>query len=56
MCCLGKSGGINFIDSTHIKVCHNRRIHQNKVFRDTAERGQCSNRLVLWFQTTPNHQ
>ncbi len=39
MCCLGKSGGINFIDSTHIKVCYNRRIHQNKVFRDTAERG-----------------
>lgn len=41
MRCLGKSKGVNFIDPTHIKVCHNRRIHQHKVFRDTAERGQC---------------
>ncbi len=46
MCCLGKSEGINFIDSTHIKVCHNRRLHQNKVFKDIAERGQCS---IGWF-------
>ena len=30
--CLGASRGINFIDSTHIKVCHNRRIHNHKVF------------------------
>lgn len=44
--CLGKSYGINFIDSTHLKVCHNRRIHSNKVFRDVAERGQCS---IGWF-------
>jgi len=40
--CLGQSRGINFIDSTHIKVCHNRRIHSHKVFADVAERGQCS--------------
>ena len=44
--CLGKSTGINFIDSTHVKVCHNRRIHNNKVFKGIAERGQCS---IGWF-------
>src|SRR3569833_1439288 len=44
--CLGKSRGINFIDSTHIKVCHNRRIHNHKVFAAVAERGQCS---IGWF-------
>lgn len=30
--CLGQFRGINFIDSTHIKVCQNRRIHNHKVF------------------------
>ncbi len=44
--CLGQSRGINFIDSTHIKVCHNRRIHNHKVFAAVAERGQCS---IGWF-------
>lgn len=44
--CLGRSRGINFIDSTHIKVCHNRRIHNHKVFAAVAERGQCS---IGWF-------
>lgn len=32
--------GISFIDSTSIKVCHNRRIHSNKVFEDAAKRGK----------------
>ena len=44
--CLGQSHGINFIDSTHLKVCHNRRIHNHQVFRSVAERGQCS---IGWF-------
>ena len=44
--CLGQSQGINFIDSTHIKVCHNRRIHNHKTFASVAERGQCS---IGWF-------
>lgn len=43
---LGKSTGINFIDSTHLKVCHNRRIHQHKTFETIAERGYCS---IGWF-------
>lgn len=46
MHCLGSSTGINFIDSTHIKSCHNRRIHNHKVFKGVAERGQCS---IGWF-------
>ena len=44
--CLDRSNGINFIDSTHIKICHNRRIHNHKVFADFTERGHCS---IGWF-------
>jgi len=36
---LGKCRGISFIDSTHLKVCHNRRIHQHKTFKNVAETG-----------------
>ena len=43
---LGKCRGISFIDSTHLKVCHNRRIHQHKTFQNVAERGFCS---IGWF-------
>ena len=46
MNCLGQCRGLSFIDSTHLKVCHNRRIHQHKVFKEQAERGQCS---IGWF-------
>lgn len=42
----GDCTGISFIDSTSIKVCHNRRIHSNKVFEDAAKRGKTS---VDWF-------
>lgn len=43
---LGKCRGISFIDSTHLKVCHNRRIHQHRTFKNVAERGFCS---IGWF-------
>lgn len=46
MKCMGKCSGINYIDSTPLRVCHNRRIHNHKVFRDFAERGHCS---MGWF-------
>jgi len=46
---LGKCRGISFIDSTHLKVCHNRRIHQHKTFKKVAERGFCSIGWFLWF-------
>jgi hypothetical protein len=43
---MGQCSGISFIDSTPIRVCHNRRIHSNKVFRQYAQRGKCS---IGWF-------
>ena len=43
---LGKCTGISFIDSTPLRVCHNRRIHNHKVFNGIAQRGQCS---IGWF-------
>lgn len=43
---IGKCTGISFIDSTPLRVCHNRRIHSHKVFRGIAERGHCS---IGWF-------
>lgn len=39
-CCLGECTGISFVDSTCIKVCHNKRIKRNKVFRDIAQVGK----------------
>jgi hypothetical protein len=42
----GACSGISFIDSTSLKVCHNRRIHSHKVFADCARRGKTS---VDWF-------
>lgn len=44
--CFGKCRGISFMDSTSLKVCHNRRIPQHKVFEDLAARGKTS---VDWF-------
>lgn len=42
----GSCTGISFIDSTPLRVCHNRRIHSHKVFAGLAQRGQCS---IGWF-------
>jgi transposase len=44
--CFGKCTGISFLDSTSLKVCHNRRIQQHKVFKNLAARGKTS---VDWF-------
>lgn len=44
--CFGRCTGIGFLDSTSLKVCHNRRIQQHKVFKDLAARGKTS---VDWF-------
>lgn len=41
-----KSSGIAFIDSTPLKVCHNRRIPQHKTFANLAQRGKNS---MDWF-------
>lgn len=42
----GNCTGISFVDSTPLRVCHNRRIHSHKVFDGLAQRGQCS---IGWF-------
>lgn len=42
----GTSTGIGFVDSTCLKVCHNRRISQHRVFQGLAKRGKTS---VDWF-------
>lgn len=40
--CFAKGTGISFIDSTSLKVCHNRRIGAHKVFENLAARGKTS--------------
>lgn len=42
----GRCKGVSFIDSTALKVCHNRRIHQHQVFAPVAKRGKTS---MDWF-------
>ena len=42
----GRCSGISFVDSTSLKVCHNRRISQHRVFDNLAARGKTS---VDWF-------
>ncbi len=42
----GRCSGISFVDSTALRVCHNRRIHSHKVFEGCARRGKTS---VDWF-------
>lgn len=45
-CCLGDCTGVSFIDSTPLRVCHNKREKQHKVFKGIAAKGQCS---LGWF-------
>ncbi|MDG4560895.1 MAG: IS982 family transposase [Candidatus Competibacter sp.] len=42
----GENTGIAFIDATSLVVCHNRRIHSHKVFKQVARRGKTS---MGWF-------
>lgn len=44
--CMGKCTGISFIDSTILRVCHNKRIKRNKVFKEIAEVGKST---MGWF-------
>lgn len=45
-CCSGSCTGISFVDSTPIRVCKNKRIKANKVFKGTAEIGKST---MGWF-------
>jgi hypothetical protein len=45
-CSRGECTGISFIDSTVLRVCHNKRIKRHKVFKDVAERGKST---MGWF-------
>jgi hypothetical protein len=42
----GSCSGITFIDSTALKVCHNKRIFYHQVFKGIAERGKST---MGWF-------
>ena len=44
--CFGKCTGITFVDSTPIRVCHNKRIKRNKVFDGIAHTGKGT---MGWF-------
>ncbi|MBK5269621.1 MAG: IS982 family transposase [Bacteroidia bacterium] len=45
-CCKGECTGISFIDSTVLRVCHNKRIKRNKVFKGIAKVGKST---MGWF-------
>lgn len=45
-CCMGQCTGISFVDSTPLRVCKNKRIKRNKVFKDVAQIGKSS---MGWF-------
>ena len=45
-CCLGDCSGISFIDSTPVRVCKNKRIHNHKVFKGIATTGRST---IGWF-------
>ena len=45
-CCSGPCTGISFVDSTPIRVCKNKRIKANKVFKGTATSGKST---MGWF-------
>lgn len=45
-CRLGECTGISFVDSPPIRVCNNKRINANKVFKDIAHTGRST---MEWF-------
>jgi len=45
-CCLGECTGISFVDSTPVRVCKNKRITRNKVFKGIATTGRST---MGWF-------
>ena len=42
----GEKTGVYIADSSHLPVCHNRRINRNRTFKDLAKRGRST---MGWF-------
>lgn len=51
-CAQNQRTGHYYIDSKRLPVCHNKRIHSNKVFADIARRGKSS---TGWFYGLKSH-
>lgn len=49
-CCMGKGTGISFIDSTPIRVCRNKRIMRNQVFKGIARLGKSTMGYFFGFK------
>ena len=43
---MGECSGITYVDSTPLKICHNKRIYSNRVFKNLARRGKST---MGWF-------
>ncbi len=43
---LGEKTGLYYVDSTPLKICHNKRIYWHKTFDEITERGKTS---MWWF-------
>lgn len=49
-CCMGEGTGISFIDSTPVRVCKNKRIKRNRVFKDLAKVGKSTMGYFFGFK------
>lgn len=49
-CCMGKGTGISYIDSTPVRVCKNKRIKRNRVFKDIATLGKSTMGYFFGFK------
>lgn len=48
--CRGEVTGVAFVDATSLKVCHNKRISRNKVFKGLAKRGKTTSGWFYGFK------
>jgi Transposase DDE domain len=49
-CCMGDCTGISYVDSTPVRVCKNKRITRNKVFKGVAALGKSTMGFFLGFK------